>query len=101
MIHRWASLCLPYPHALSNVTATDELKTLATELQDLVQSKVGPTKFSTTYNQIRQSAVGVRRERKIAKVLQATKNPEVAAKRKLQRNNVKKESRKRKDRGFA
>jgi U3 small nucleolar RNA-associated protein 20 len=82
------------------ITPIDELKTLAAELQDLVQSKVGATKFSTTYNQIRQSAIGVRRERKTAKVLQVMTNPEAAAKRKLQRNNIKRESRKRKDHGF-
>lgn len=79
----------------------EELKTLATELQDLLQSKVGTTKFSTVYNQIRQGVLGVRRERKAAKVMQVTTNPEAAAKRKLQRNVIKKDSRKRKDRGFA
>jgi U3 small nucleolar RNA-associated protein 20 len=79
----------------------DELKMLATELQDLLHSKVGTTKFSATYNQIRQSALGIRRERKTAKVLLMTTNPEAAAKRKLQRNSIKRESRKRKDRGFA
>jgi len=67
----------------------------------MVQAKVGTTKFSTTYNQIRQSVLGVRRDRKAAKVLQVTSHPEAAAKRKMQRNAVKKESRKRKDRGFA
>ncbi|KAF9461849.1 armadillo-type protein [Collybia nuda] len=79
----------------------EELKTLATELQDLVQNKVGTTKFSAAYNQIRQGVLGVRRERKAAKVLQVTTNPEAAAKRKLQRNVIKKDSRKRKDRGYA
>lgn len=74
---------------------------LATELQGLVQTKVGTTKFSTIYNQIRQSVLGVRRDRKAAKAMQVTTNPEAAAKRKTQRNAVKKESRKRKDRGFA
>ncbi|KAF9524997.1 hypothetical protein CPB83DRAFT_570885 [Crepidotus variabilis] len=78
----------------------DELKTTSTELQDLVQSRVGATKFSGVYNQIRQGVLGVRRERKIARVLQATTNPEAAAKRKMQRNVIKKDSRKRKDRGF-
>jgi len=48
----------------------DELKTLAVELQDLVQAKVGTTKFSNTYNQIRQSVLGVRRGRKDARVMQ-------------------------------
>ena len=77
-----------------------ELKTTATELQDLVQSKVGVTKFTNVYNQIRQSVMGLRRERKVARVMQVTTNPEAAAKRKMQRNVIKKDSRKRKDRGF-
>ncbi|PPR05452.1 hypothetical protein CVT24_008221 [Panaeolus cyanescens] len=79
----------------------DELKTTAIELQDLVQSKVGTTKFATVYNQIRQGALGIQRERKVARALQATVNPEAAAKRKIQRNVIKKESRKRKERVFA
>ncbi|KJA28736.1 hypothetical protein HYPSUDRAFT_617773 [Hypholoma sublateritium FD-334 SS-4] len=78
----------------------DELKTTAIELQDLVQSKVGTTKFAHIYNQIRQSVLGLRRERKVARVLQASTNPEAAARRKIQRNVIKKDSRKRKDRGF-
>lgn len=82
-------------------TRSDELKTIAVELQDLVQSKVGTTKFSNVYNQIRQSVLGVQRERKVARATQVTTNPEAAAKRKLQRNVIKKDSRKRKDRGFA
>ncbi|KAF8181826.1 armadillo-type protein [Pholiota molesta] len=61
----------------------EELKTTATELQDLVQSKVGTTKFASVYNQIRQSVLGLRRERKVAR-----------------RNIVKKDSRKRKERSF-
>ena len=80
--------------------STDELKATAIELQDLVQSKVGTTKFANVYNQIRQSVLGLRRERKTARVLQATTNPEAAAKRKMQRNVIKKDSRKRKERGF-
>ncbi|KAF8901183.1 armadillo-type protein, partial [Gymnopilus junonius] len=78
----------------------EELKTTAIELQDLVQSKVGTTKFANVYNQIRQSVLGVRRERKVARALQVSTNPEAAAKRKMQRNVVKKDSRKRKERSF-
>ncbi|KAK0189706.1 hypothetical protein F5146DRAFT_1052188 [Armillaria mellea] len=74
----------------------DELKTLATELQDLVQSRVGPAAFSTIYNQIRQGVLGVRRERKAMRALQVATNPEIAYKRKLQKNIMKKDSRKRK-----
>lgn len=84
----------------ARILPSDELKTTAIELQDLVQTKVGTTKFAHIYNQIRQSVLGLRRERKVARVLQASTNPEAAARRKIQRNVIKKDSRKRKDRGF-
>ncbi|KAI0657631.1 armadillo-type protein [Cubamyces menziesii] len=75
----------------------DELKTLAIELQDLVQAKVGTTKFANVYNTIRQKVLEVRRDRRTARVVQTTTNPAAAAKRKHQRNAAKKESRKRKN----
>lgn len=78
----------------------EEVKTTAVELQDLVQAKVGTTKFSIIYNQIRQKTLEIRRNRKVMKTLQATTNPEAAARRKIQRNVIKKESRKRKERSF-
>lgn len=77
------------------------MKTLSTELQDLIQSKVGATAFSKVYNQIRQGVLGVRRERKTMRALQVATNPEAAAKRKLQKNGMKKDSRKRKNEAFA
>ncbi|OBZ65821.1 U3 small nucleolar RNA-associated protein 20 [Grifola frondosa] len=78
----------------------DELKTLAVELQDLVQSKVGTTKFANVYNRIRQNVLSVQRERRTSRVMLGTTNPEAAAKRKLQRNIMKKEGRKRKTQSF-
>ncbi|KAH7883427.1 armadillo-type protein, partial [Phlebopus sp. FC_14] len=79
----------------------DELKTTATELLDLLQAKVGTTTFATTYNRIRQGALNVRQERRVARLTKATTDPEAAAKRKLARNALKKESKKRKNRAFA
>jgi U3 small nucleolar RNA-associated protein 20 len=79
----------------------DELKTTAAELQDLLQAKVGTTTFANAYNSIRQGALSVRQERRVARVTKATTNPEAAAKRKLARNVMKKESRKRKNNAFA
>ncbi|KIP04981.1 hypothetical protein PHLGIDRAFT_170606 [Phlebiopsis gigantea 11061_1 CR5-6] len=79
----------------------DELKTLAIELQELVQAKVGTTKFAEVYSRIRQSVLGVRRERKTARAVQAATNPAFASKRKMQRNVAKKDSRKRKSSSFA
>ena len=95
----------------------EELKTTAAELLDLLQAKVGTTIFANTYNRIRQGALTIQQERRVARVTkvcwsclmhthylffeQATTNPEAAAKRKLARNVSKKESRKRKNRAFA
>ncbi|KAJ3935001.1 MAG: armadillo-type protein [Lentinula lateritia] len=81
-------------------TKMTELKDTAVELRDLVQSKVGTTKFSTIYNQIRHNIVALQRERKEARVLQVATNPQAAASRKVHRNTVKKESRKRKNQLF-
>jgi len=79
----------------------DELKTLAVELQELIQAKVGTTKFANAYSRIRQNVLSVRQDRRTARVMQVTANPEAAAKRKLQRNSIKKDSRKRKNSAFA
>ena len=49
---------------------SDDLKTLAVELQDLVQSKVGTTKFAAVYNEIRQKVLSVRRDRKASRAIQ-------------------------------
>ena len=48
------------------------MKLLAQELQDLVQGKVGITKFTAAYSQIRQGAMNVRRERKAARAMQVS-----------------------------
>ncbi|KIY44004.1 hypothetical protein FISHEDRAFT_52291 [Fistulina hepatica ATCC 64428] len=78
-----------------------DTKNLATELQDLVQTKVGPTRFTVVYNEIRQGVFEVRQERKTKLATLAVTNPDVLAKRKLHKNSIKKESRKRKKEDFA
>lgn len=42
----------------------EKLKTLATELLDLIQGKAGTTNFSEAYNAIKQHVTMVRHERK-------------------------------------
>ena len=66
----------------------------------MIRSKVGGGKFAEVYSNIRQGVLNVQRERKTNRTLQHTTNPEAAAKRKIQRNAAKKESRKRKDNVF-
>ena len=99
-IRRWVRPQL----RVSNTVLTsilDELKTLATEVQTLVQSKVAPTAFTSVYSKIRENVRGVQQERKIKRTLLAATNPEQAAKRKTKKNESKKESRKRKNAAFA
>lgn len=45
-------------------TRLDDIKAAAQELQDMIQTKVGTTTFTTVYSQIRQGNLAVRRERK-------------------------------------
>lgn len=82
---------------------TDELKTLATELQDLLQQKVGAGPFSQVYNRIRQGAIANRNERRVKRVqgMQHPEKAEAMAQRKVKKNIAKKESKKRKGAGFA
>ena len=54
----------------AHIPLSDDLKTLAVELQDLVQAKVGTAKFAAGYNDIRQKALSVRRERKASRAIQ-------------------------------
>ena len=82
------------------IDCVDDLKTLSMELQDLVQNKVGTTKFAGVYNQIRQKVISVQRDRKATRALQVAANPHLAAKRKMHKNTNKKESRKRKNAEF-
>ncbi|KAH7909651.1 armadillo-type protein [Hygrophoropsis aurantiaca] len=79
----------------------DGLKTLTAELTDLLQTRLGTTAFAGAYNRVRQGVLRVRQERRSGRVVLATTNPAAAAKRKMARNAGKKESRKRKERGFA
>ncbi|KAL5531823.1 UTP20 [Sanghuangporus sanghuang] len=66
--------------------AINDLKTLTSELQDLLQTKVGVTTFAQHYSRIRQRVTYVRQERKVTRVLRKTVDPKSAAERKLKRN---------------
>lgn len=81
---------------MENDNTFAELKTLATELQQMLQKKVGATKYSFAYNEVRQGAANVRAERKEMKKSQATNNPEAFQQRKEHETKAKKDKRKRK-----
>jgi U3 small nucleolar RNA-associated protein 20 len=56
--------------SVADVGVVEELQTTASELQDLVQGKVGTTAFAAAYSRIRQGAVSVQQARRVARVTQ-------------------------------
>ncbi|CAG8559924.1 1468_t:CDS:2, partial [Racocetra fulgida] len=68
---------------------------------DNIETRVGTTQYHNAYNKVRQQIEEVRRERKHQRVIKAIVDPESAAKRKIQRNEMKKQNRKRKNEEFA
>ncbi|KAK9722628.1 U3 snoRNP protein [Basidiobolus ranarum] len=79
----------------------EDLRALGQEVLDFVRKQVGTTVYHETYNQIRQRVVDIRRERKAKRSFQAITDPEAHAKRKIQKNEMKKNSRKNKTSQFA
>ncbi|GJN92260.1 hypothetical protein Rhopal_005290-T1 [Rhodotorula paludigena] len=78
-----------------------ELQTLAHEVQELLQSKIGTTAYAQVHNQIRQRAAEKRNARKRDLALQAINDPVEEAKRKAKRQELKKAQKKRKVAAFA
>ncbi|BGP36520.1 U3 snoRNP protein [Rhodotorula kratochvilovae] len=78
-----------------------ELQTLAREVQELLQSKIGTTAYAAVHNSIRQQAATRRNERKQALAHQALNDPVEEAKRKAKRAEQKKVGKKRKVAAFA
>ncbi|GAA6011855.1 hypothetical protein JCM11491_000772 [Sporobolomyces phaffii] len=78
-----------------------ELQTLAKEVQELMQTKIGTTEYAAVHNEIRKRAAEKRNERKRTLALQAINDPEEDAKRKSRRAEQKKNQKKRKVAAFA
>ena len=74
--------------------STDELKRLATELQTMLQSKCGTTRFAEVYSQVRKGIVAVRDERRAARAVLVVKDPREAARRKRKKHEKGKEAKK-------
>ncbi|WFD32664.1 U3 snoRNP protein [Malassezia sp. CBS 17886] len=75
----------------------DALRTLASEVQELIQSRVSSRAFTRAYAQVRQKALARRRERRQARLFAGVADPEAAARRRASRNVAKHASRKRKN----
>lgn len=74
----------------------EELKVTAQEVLDLLQNKAGTDRYLQIYNKVHLAAMNKRQARHDTKVTLAVADPEKAAKRKIQRNESKRDAKKRK-----
>ncbi|KAI8920655.1 armadillo-type protein [Entophlyctis helioformis] len=74
----------------------EELRQLAPEVMEILQKQVGTTPYLDMYNHVHLKVMDVRRERRAHKSIQAVADPEASAKRRVQKNDMKREGRKRK-----
>ncbi|CAO3587731.1 unnamed protein product [Absidia cylindrospora] len=73
----------------------DDLKTLGNEVLGMIQKKAGPTAYFAIYQNIRQHSIDIKEQRKAQRAVESVTNPELAAKRKMARNQRKSPSSKR------
>ncbi|KAJ3146142.1 U3 snoRNP protein [Geranomyces variabilis] len=81
--------------------AADKLRLLAHEVLDHLRKVVGTQPYLETYNKVEQRILEVRRERRAARSVMAVADPEQRARRRIQKNEMKKDSRKRKAEEFS
>ncbi|KAJ3175962.1 U3 snoRNP protein [Geranomyces variabilis] len=81
--------------------AADKLRLLAHEVLDHLRKVVGTQPYLETYNKVEQRILEVRRERRAARSVMAVADPEQRARRRIQKNEMKKGSRKRKAEEFS
>ncbi|KAJ3387278.1 U3 snoRNP protein [Entophlyctis sp. JEL0112] len=79
----------------------EELKVLAKEIAEHIQNSIGLTKYLEIYNKVQTEVTEVREERKSKRKIQAITDPEASAKRREQKNEMKKAGKKRKAEEFA
>ncbi|XP_071112967.1 small subunit processome component 20 homolog [Haliotis cracherodii] len=80
----------------TQANADSSLKTLAQEVMDLLKRLVGVEVFSQVYATVQQTRAEKRAGKKRMKAVEAVSRPDVAARKKIRKYEVRKESRKRK-----
>ncbi|KAI9203103.1 armadillo-type protein, partial [Polychytrium aggregatum] len=74
----------------------EDHKLLASEVMDLLQKKAGHEMYLDAYNSVHFHVQNVRRDRKTKRAVQTIVDPEAMAKRRIQKNEMKRANRKRK-----
>ncbi|CAM9927535.1 unnamed protein product, partial [Heterosigma akashiwo] len=82
--------------AEAGITPMLDSAALAQEVMELLEQKCGATFYLEIYTKVKKEFDDKRMEKKKAQATEAVKNPEKAAKRKIQRNLEKRENKKRK-----
>lgn len=73
---------------------TKEFKALAQESMDMLQKRVGTTEYLKVYSRVRQMIADRRAERKKKRAVQAVTAPDIHARKKIRKNEKKREKRK-------
>ncbi|KAJ1345001.1 hypothetical protein BSLG_000516 [Batrachochytrium salamandrivorans] len=76
--------------------AAEELQLLAREVMEMFQKQLGTTPYLDMYNEVHLKVQQVQRDRRTKRSVQAVVDPEARAKRRIQKNVMKRVSRKRK-----
>ncbi|XP_067674264.1 small subunit processome component 20 homolog [Haliotis asinina] len=97
-LHDILKIVMPALHRemTTQANADSSLKTLAQEVMDLLKKLVGVEVFSQVYATVQQTRAEKRAGKKRRRAVEAVSKPEVAARRKIRKYEVRKESRKRK-----
>ncbi|KAJ3139780.1 U3 snoRNP protein [Physocladia obscura] len=79
----------------------EELKVLGKEIAEHMQNAIGISEYLEIYNKVHNTVQDVRQERKVKRKIQAVADPEASAKRREQKNVMKKAGKKRKAEEFS
>ncbi|KAI7894165.1 armadillo-type protein [Mucor mucedo] len=79
----------------NKVAGFEELQQLGNEILSLLQVKAGPTVYFAVYQRVRQQVLKSREERKSKEAILAVTNPELAAKRKIDKHQRSQQKKKR------
>ncbi|ANB11042.1 Utp20p [Sugiyamaella lignohabitans] len=83
-----------YIYSISEEDRTRDLKELCLEALNMVQKKLGTTKYVQAYSNVQQQVSERRLERKSKRAIQSVSAPDVYARKKLRKNLAKREKRK-------
>ena len=79
----------------------EQLRQLATQVMEHLQKNIGTIAYVELYNKVQRHIEEVRRDRRSQRAIQAVADPEAHARRRIQKNEMKRSSRKRKAESFA